>query len=194
MPFLLPLLYQIGLGFTAIQSGLLIMPQAMAAMSLKFTMPGILRKFGYRRVLVANTVALGCMILLFSTIDAHTPVWLIVGMAFCFGFFSSMQYTSMNTLSYADVDEEQASPASTIASTVQQMSMTFGIATASLAAALFVPDRFHTDAPQMIHGIHLAFLVLGALTIASTAVFTTLRNDDGEAVSRHRSAELQAGS
>ncbi len=194
MPFLLPLLYQVGLGFTAIQSGLLIMPQALAAMSLKVTMPHILRKFGYRRVLIANTVGLGCMILLFSAIDAGTPMWHIVAMAFCFGFFSSMQYTSMNTLAYADVDEEQASPASTIASTFQQMSMSFGVASASLAAALFVPDRFHTDAPQMVHGIHLAFLLLGVLTILSTAVFATLRNDDGEAVSRHRSTELQTGS
>jgi EmrB/QacA subfamily drug resistance transporter len=193
MPFLLPLLYQIGFGFTAIQSGLLIMPQAFAAMSLKVTMPQILRKFGYRRVLIANTAALGGMILLFSTVGAHTPVWIIVAMAFGFGFLSSMQYTSMNTLAYADIDEEQASPASTIASTTQQMSISFGVATASLAVALFVPDRFHTDSPQMIHGIHLALLLLGALTVASTMVFATLRNDDGEAVSRHRSSELQAG-
>src|ERR1700691_2634435 len=69
IPFLLPLLYQVGLGFTPIQSGLLIMPQAFAAMTLKLTMPLILKKFGYRRVLIINTVALGLMIFLFSTID-----------------------------------------------------------------------------------------------------------------------------
>ena len=191
MPFLLPLLYQIGIGFSAIQSGLLIMPQAVAAMSLKITMPSILRKFGYRRVLIANTIALGSMILMFSSIGLRTPAWSIALMAFIFGFFTSMQYTSMNTLAYADVGEEQAAGASTIASTVQQMSISFGIATASLATALFVPDRFHTSPPQMIHGIHLAFLVLGGLTIASTVVFTSLRGSDGEAVSRHR-AELPA--
>jgi len=74
IPFLLPLLYQVGLDFTPIQSGLLIMPQALAAMTLKLTMPQILRKFGYRRVLIANTIALGLMIFLFATIDAVTPV------------------------------------------------------------------------------------------------------------------------
>ena len=131
MPFLLPLLYQIGIGFSAIQSGLLIMPQAVAAMSLKITMPSILRKFGYRRVLIANTIALGSMILMFSSIGLRTPAWSIALMAFIFGFFTSMQYTSMNTLAYADVGEEQAAGASTIASTVQQMSISFGIATAS---------------------------------------------------------------
>jgi EmrB/QacA subfamily drug resistance transporter len=189
IPFLLPLLYQVGLGFTPIQSGLLIMPQAFAAMSLKLTMPYILKKFGYRRVLIANTIALGLMIFLFSTIDAATRVWMIVMMAFTFGFLTSLQYTSMNTLAYADVNERQASGASTIASTVQQLAVSFGVAAASLAAALFIPDRMHATAPQMIHGIHLAMLLLGALTIVSTIVFIELRSGDGDAVSRHK-AEL----
>src|ERR1700744_6557987 len=69
IPFLLPLLYQVGLGFSPIQSGLLIMPQAFAAMSLKLTMPLILKRFGYRRVLISNTILLGVMIMLFATIN-----------------------------------------------------------------------------------------------------------------------------
>jgi EmrB/QacA subfamily drug resistance transporter len=192
IPFLLPLLYQVGLGFTPIQSGLLIMPQALAAMTLKLTMPLILRKFGYRRVLITNTAILGLLILLFSTIDAATPVWLIVLMAFTYGFLTSLQYTSMNTLAYADVDEGKASSASTIASTVQQMAVSFGIAAASLTAAVFVPDRLHANAPEMIHGIHLALLLLGALTIVSTIVFNALKSGDGDAVSQHK-AELPSG-
>src|SRR5450755_3424446 len=143
IPFLLPLLYQVGLGFSPIQSGLLIMPQAFAAMSLKLTMPLILKRFGYRRVLISNTILLGAMILLFSTISLDTPAWLIVAMAFAYGFLTSLQYTSMNTLAYADVRSEEAADASTIASTIQQMAVSFGVATASLAAALFVPDRIH---------------------------------------------------
>jgi EmrB/QacA subfamily drug resistance transporter len=192
IPFLLPLLYQVGLGFTPIQSGLLIMPQALAAMTLKLTMPMILRKFGYRRVLIANTLCLGLMILLFSTIGVHTPVWMIVSMAFTFGFLTSLQYTSMNTLAYSDINEREASPASTIASTIQQMAVSFGVASASLAAALFIPDGLHATASEMIHGIHLALLALGALTIVSTFVFSRLRDGDGDAVSRHN-AELPTG-
>src|SRR5271168_2921938 len=189
IPFLLPLLYQVGLGFTPIQSGLLIMPQALAAMTLKLTMPLILRRFGYRRVLIANTVALGLMIFLFSAIDAGTPAWLIVLMAFTYGFLTSLQYTSMNTLAYADVNAREASGASTIASTVQQLAVSFGVAAASLAAALFIPDKVHSTGPQMIHGIHLALWALGALTIVSTIVFNELKAGDGDAVSRHK-AEL----
>ena len=103
IPFLFPLLYQVGLGFTPIQSGLLMMPQAIAAMSLKLTMPRILARFGYRAVLVSNTLIIGLLILLFATIGKGTPVWLIVAEVFCYGFFTSLQYTSMNTLVYADV-------------------------------------------------------------------------------------------
>jgi len=186
IPFLFPLLYQVGLGFTPIQSGLLMMPQALAAMSLKMTMPAILRRLGYRQVLISNTLILGALILLFATIGAGTPVWLIVTEVFVFGFFTSLQYTSMNTLVYADVTEEQTSSASTIASTMQQMSISFGVATASLATAFFIPDRFNSNAAEMIHGIHRAFLCLGGLTILSTIVFHELKAEDGDNVSRHK--------
>jgi EmrB/QacA subfamily drug resistance transporter len=186
IPFLFPLLYQVGLGFTPIQSGLLMMPQAIAAMSLKLTMPRILARFGYRGVLVSNTLILGLLIAFFATIGVGTPVWLIVAQVFCFGFFTSLQYTSMNTLVYADVTEEQTSSASSIASTMQQMSISFGVATASLATAFFIPDRFRSNAPEMIHGIHHAFLVLGLLTVLSTIVFRGLKSGDGDNVSQQK--------
>ena len=189
IPFLLPLLYQVGMGFSPIQSGLLIMPQAVAAMSLKLTMPHILKKFGFRRVLIANTITVGLMIFLFSTVGIGTPIWMIVVLAFAYGFLTSLQYTSMNTLAYADVSAREASGASTIASTIQQMAVSFGVATASLAAALFVPDRVHSNGPEMIHGLHLALVALGALTIVSTVLFSELKGGDGDSVSRHN-AEL----
>ncbi|MGA2420151.1 MAG: MFS transporter, partial [Candidatus Acidiferrum sp.] len=187
LPFLFPLLYQVGLGFTPIQSGLLMMPQAIAAMSLKVAMPRILARFGYRAVLVSNTLLIGLQILLFATIGARTPVWLMVLELFCYGFFTSLQYTSMNTLVYADVSEEQASSASSIASTTQQMAISFGVASASLVTAFFVPDRHTSDAGQFIHGVHRAFLVLGGMTILSTIVFRGLKKGDGEEVSGGRS-------
>jgi EmrB/QacA subfamily drug resistance transporter len=188
IPFLFPLLYQVGLGYTPVQSGLLFMPQALAAMSLKMTMPRIIARFGYRRVLLANTLGIGVLIALFATIGEETPVWLIVAEAFCFGFASSLQYTSMNTLTFADVSAAQTSNASTIASTMQQMAISFGVATASLVTAVFIPDTTRTSAPQMIRGIHEGFLALGILTILSTVVFGRLRDDDGDNVSRGKPA------
>ena len=189
IPFLFPLLYQVGLGFTPIQSGLLIMPQAAAALSLKFVLRKILQRFGYRRVLIFNTLMLGVMTLSFATIGAGTPVWLIVTQVFIFGMFTSLQYSSMNTLVYADVTDEQTSGASAITSTVQQMSISFGIAIGSLLTALFVPDRFHTSAPQMIHGIHLTFLILGGWTIVSSYIFLDLKKDDGNTLSLHKALQ-----
>ncbi len=186
IPFLMPLLYQIGLGWTPIQSGLMMVPQAIAAMSLKPFMSGLLTRLGYRNVLIANTLLLGGMILSFATIGSGTPVPFVVAQVFCFGLFTSMQYTSMNTLVYADVTTEESSSASTIASTAQQLSISFGVAAASLVTAMFIPDRFNNDPVQMIHGIHLAFLVLGAMTIVSVVVFRRLRSDDGNAISQHK--------
>jgi EmrB/QacA subfamily drug resistance transporter len=189
IPFLFPLLYQVGLGFSPVQSGMMMMPQAIAAMSLKMTMPRILALIGYRGVLISNTVIIGLLIVLFATIGPVTPVWLIVLEAFCFGFFTSLQYTSMNTLVYADITDENTSSASTIASTMQQMSISFGVASASLATAFFIPDRFHSSAPEMIHGIHQAFLCLGGLTILSTLIFAELKSGDGDNVSRHKALQ-----
>jgi len=189
IPFIMPLLYQVGLGFNPVQSGLFMMPQAIAAMSLKMTMPKILARFGYRAVLVSNTLILGGLIALFATIDVGTPIPLIVLQTFCFGFFSSLQYTSMNTLVYADILGEQASAASSIASTMQQMSLSFGVAVASLVTAVFIPDRFHSSGRQMISGVHDAFFVLGGLTALSTIVFSELKSEDGQITSRHKVLE-----
>jgi len=186
IPFLFPLLYQVGLGFTPIQSGLLIVPQTAAALGLKVVMQRILKRFGYRRVLIFNTVMLGVMIVSFATIGAGTPAGLIVAQVFLFGVFTSLQYSSMNTLVFADVTEEETSGASAITSTVQQMSISFGIATASLLTAVFVPDRFHTSPAQMVHGIHEAFLALGAWTIFSALTFRQLKADDGNTLSLHK--------
>ncbi|HEY2902370.1 MAG TPA: MFS transporter [Polyangia bacterium] len=188
MPFLLPLLYQTGLGYSPLQSGLLILPQPLAAMSLRLLMPHILRRAGYRRVLLLNTIALGILIGLFAIVGLRTPVWVIVLQAFAFGFFSSFQYTSMNTLGYADVADADTSLASTIASAAQQLSMSFGVASASLAAALFIPYGAQTAPPQIIHGIHMAFLALGAFTLLSSITFSQLKSADGDNVSLHKVA------
>jgi EmrB/QacA subfamily drug resistance transporter len=190
VPFLLPLLYQVGLGLTPIQSGLLIMPQAAAAMSTKFLMPKILDRFGYRSVLVVNTVVLGLLLMLFATIRPGTPIWLIVLQAFVYGALTSTQFTSMNTLVYADVPRDEASNASSIASTLQQLSISFGVAAAGLTTVFFIPDRLRAIPGEMITGLHEAFLALGAFTVLSTLVFWRLKRDDGADETRQKDIHL----
>jgi EmrB/QacA subfamily drug resistance transporter len=190
IPFLFPLLYQVGLGFTPIQSGLMMMPQAIAAMTLKPAMPKILARFGYRAVLISNTLLIGMLILLFATIGRSTPLWLVVIEMLFYGFFTSLQYTCMNTLVYADVTTAQESSASSIASTAQQMAVSFGVAAASLVTVFFLPSKYFSDPAQFIHGIHRAFFVLGGMTLFSTLVFSELKKGDGDAVSRRAGHSL----
>jgi len=192
VPFLLPLLYQVGLGFTPIESGLLVMPQAIASMSMKALMPQILRRVGYRGVLISNTVILGSLLMAFATIGLRTPVWMIVFLALLYGAFTSLQYTSMSTLVFADIAEEDASGASSIASTAQQMSISFGVAVAGLATAFFIPSS-RSNPVEMIHGIHKALIALGILTVLSTIVFYGLKSGDGDDVSLHKVVHIHPG-
>jgi nitrate/nitrite transporter NarK len=189
VPFLLPLLYQVGLGFTPVQSGLLIMPQSIASLVTKFVMPRILNTVGYRIVLISNTVITGGLIMLFATIVPGTPVWSIVALALCYGSFQSLQLTSMNTLVYADIPTPKASNASSIASTLQQLSISFGVAAAGLTTAFFIPAS-PANSSEMIGGLHEAFLVLGGFTVLSTVIFGRLQRGDGENETRQKDLHL----
>ncbi|TAJ33150.1 MAG: DHA2 family efflux MFS transporter permease subunit [Reyranella sp.] len=184
IPFLFPLLYQIGLGFSPIQSGLLVLPQAIASLGMKTFLPVILARFGYRTVLLVNTVMCGVMIMTFFTVGAETPIWRIVAQSLVLGFFTSMQYTAMNTLVYADVVGRQTSGASTIYTTGQQLAISFGVAGAALVAAFFVPSGNAAESAAIIHGVQQAFLVLGILTVVSAVVFVELKADDAADVAR----------
>jgi MFS family permease len=183
MPFLLPLLYQLGLGFPAWQAGLLTMPHAIAAMGMKVIGRKLLTRFGHRCVLIANTVLLGGAICLFTLVDRQTPIWCILLLSFGVGFIASLQFTSMNTLVYADVDDLDASHAGSIASTSQQMSLSFGIAFAALLATWFLGHPAAAMSEQTIPALHKAFIVMGLMTMVSALTFRTLHSTDGNNVS-----------
>lgn len=184
LPFLLPLLYQLGLGLPAWQSGLLMMPTAAAAMGMKLISAWVLRRYGYRQVLVVNTVMIGLTISLFAQVNENTPIALIVLLGLAQGFFNSLQFSSMNSMAYADIETSDSSMASTIASSLQQLSMSFGLACGSLVAAWYLGDLPQTDRVAVTQALHHAFLTLGGLTILSSLSFWTLRSEDGESVSR----------
>jgi EmrB/QacA subfamily drug resistance transporter len=184
LPFLLPLLYQLGLGLPAWQSGLLMMPSAAAAMFMKFFSARLLARFGYRLVLVVNTAFIGLTIAMFSFVQLGTPIWTIVLISLCQGFFNSLQFSSMNTIAYADVEQKDSSMASTMASSMQQLSMSFGLACGSLITGWYLGDMPQTDRVVLTEALHHAFLTLAGLTILSAGMFWTLRKDDGESISR----------
>jgi EmrB/QacA subfamily drug resistance transporter len=188
LPFLLPLLYQLGLGLPAWQSGLLMMPAAAAAMGMKLIATRVLGRFGYRQVLVVNTLFIGVTIGLFSLVGPGTPVAMIVGIGLMQGFFNSLQFSSMNTLAYADIEPRDSSMASTISSSFQQLSMSFGLAAGSLVTAWFLGDVPQTDRAMVTRALHHAFVALAAMTMFSSFMFARLRREDGESISKGRAA------
>jgi len=159
-------------------------------MSMKMLMVRLLRRVGYRAVLISNTLLIGVLLALFATIGIGTRVWFIVLLAFCYGACTSLQYTSMNTLVYADTSDQEASNASSIFATVQQMSISFGVAIAGLTTAFFLPSSASSNRLIFIHGIHSALIALGVLTVATTVLFGKLRKDDGSVVSHRETVHV----
>ncbi|QYM80435.1 DHA2 family efflux MFS transporter permease subunit [Horticoccus luteus] len=183
MPFLLPLLYQLGLGYAPWQAGLLTVPQALAAMAMKIISRPVLRRFGHRTVLLANTLVLGLTMMLFTQIDRGAPLLAILALSFTQGFVASLQFTAMNSLVYADIDDVDASKAGSLSSTAQQLSLSFGVALGSLIAGYFLGHVDQTNAAQTIPALHKAFFALGAVTIVSSLTFLGLHAHDGNNIS-----------
>jgi EmrB/QacA subfamily drug resistance transporter len=192
LPFLLPLLYQIGLGLPAWQSGLLMMPTAAAAMGMKLVASKVLARFGYRQVLVVNTVCIGITIGLYALVGPGTPIWAIIAIGVLQGFFNSLQFSSMNTLAYADIDQRDSSMASTISSSFQQLSMSFGLATGSLVTGWFLRGLPQTERAMVSNALHHAFLALAVVTLISSLIFWRLRRNDGESISRGQAVAERA--
>lgn len=190
LPFLLPLLYQLGLGLPAWQSGLLMIPAALAAMSMKLISVRLLRRFGYRQVLIVNTLLIGVTIGLFSLVGTETPVAVIVVISLLQGFFNSLQFASMNSLAYADVTVGDSSMASTISSSLQQLSMSFGLAAGSLITGWFLGDVLQTDRALVSTALQHALLALSVLTLLSSLTFWKLHRDDGESISRGKVVKM----
>jgi len=166
------------------------MPAALAAMSMKLLSTRVLRRFGYRQVLVANTVMMGVTLFLFSAVTPATPVPVIIVIGLIQGFFNSLQFSSMNSMAYADIETHDSSMASTMASSLQQMSMSFGLAAGSLVTAWYLGGHPQSDHAAVFDALHHAFRTLGVLTMLSSLTFWGLRPRDGESVSRANLQEM----
>lgn len=184
LPFLLPLLYQVGMGLPAWKSGLLMMPSAIAAMGMKMFSQRLLKRFGYRQILIVNTVCIGLTIATFSQVDSSTPLAAIAALGLLQGFFASMQFSSMNSLAYADIDAKDSSMASTMSSSFQQLSMSFGLAAGSLVTGWYLGNVVQIDRVLVTSALHHAFLTLGLITAVSSLLFWRLKPNDGDSISR----------
>ena len=172
------------MGLPAWQSGLLMMPMAAGAMGMKFMSTGLLRRYGYRQVLVVNTVLIAATIAAYAVVGVGSTGTEIVGIGLVLGLVNSLQFSSMNSMAFADIDVADSAMASSIASTMQQLSMSFGLACASLVTAYYLAKLPQTDHAVVTRALHDAFLTLAGLTVVSSLSFWALRPSDGESVSR----------
>jgi EmrB/QacA subfamily drug resistance transporter len=178
VPFLLPILLQIPLHYSAQTAGFLIAPTALGVLFVKPFSLQFIRMFGYKKLLILNTLLVALSLWSFMTITAATPLAIIAVQTFIFGFLISMQYTAMNTLAYADVMPTELNAATTFMSTIQQLSQSFGVAASALLIHSF--SQYFQQSFSLTIGIFQhTFFAMGILTIGSMLVFVRLRKNDG---------------
>lgn len=179
IPFLLPLLQQIGLGFSPQLSGLLLAPIALGIIFSKLSALRILKRVGYRSYLLVNTLFVSLLLCTFQIIDLTTSVYTIAFLTFLFGIVTSAQFTAMNSLAFADIYEDDLSASTSITSTVQVLSQSLGVAIGAILLRCF---SYFSDQPHTlsISVFHKTFFALAFITIFSGIIFFPLKYKDGQ--------------
>lgn len=177
VPLLLPLMIQVAYGQSAVVSGWIVAPMAITAMFGKSAVIKILNKIGYRKTLMANTFIIGILICSMAIPSINTNVYWFLPLLAILGFFNSIQFTSMNTISIADLRDSQTSSGNSLVSVNQQLAIGFGIAFGLIVLKLYQGSSFvHNEIHQ---AFRYTFLTIGLLTILSGLVFRRLHFRDG---------------
>ncbi len=183
VPFLLPLMFQLGFGMTPFKSGLLTFASALGAIGLKFFAAKFLRIAGFRTILIVAGVAGSAMIAVNGWFTAQTPVAVIVGVLLVAGFLRSLFFTSANALVFADTPPEETAQATAMSAVLQQVSIAIGVA---VAGAVLEAVTFMTGEPLGLDHFRIAFVVVAILTGLSALAFLPLDKGAGQSVSGHQ--------
>jgi EmrB/QacA subfamily drug resistance transporter len=181
LPFLLPLMLQVGFGLSPLKSGLLTFAQAAGAMTMKTSVTTVLRLFGFRKVLVGNAAIGASFIFAYAFFRPSTPHAVIFVLLLAGGFFRSLQMTSINTLSYADVPPAMLSRATSLTSMCQQLSQTVGVGTG--ATILYLLLATHGEGALTASDFSVALLAVGGISLSSVPLFLRMSPDAGAEVS-----------
>lgn len=184
IPFLLPLLLQVGFGLNPFQSGAITFAAAAGALAMKITAQPILRQFGFRSVLTVNGLICAAFFFGYALFTPETAHWLIFIILVAGGFFRSLQFTSLNALAYSDVDEKQMSQATGIVSVGQQVALSGGVALAGLV--LEGARQWRGDAVLTAADFGPAFAAVAAFSVVAAFIHVRLAPDAGAEVSGHR--------
>ena len=179
LPLLIPLLMQVDYNQTAVISGWIIAPMALSSMIAKPVVVPILNRFGYRKILLFNTIIIGILIMILAIPSRECSVYIFLPIIITIGFFNSVQFTAMNSISIADLRDYQPSSGNSLLSVNQQLSFGFGIAI-GLAVLRFFQGREWFTQNAMHWAFRLTFITMGVITILSTIVFSYLHKSDGD--------------
>ena len=180
-PFLLPLLLQVGLGWSPLKAGTVSIAQVIGVLAYKPVAPIIMRRWGFRSTMVWASVAVGFLIAAPGFFRADTPIALIVVLLAIGGFSRSVQFTAINTVAFADVPQSSVSRAVTLSTVMQQVSLSLGISFGALLLSLthsgggkLTPDRFTVP-----------FMAIGLISMAAIPFYRSLAADAGSTISGH---------
>ncbi|MBL8569942.1 MAG: multidrug transporter subunit MdtD [Phreatobacter sp.] len=173
MPFLLPLLLQIGLGRTPMEAGMMMLPVAAMAMTAKRIVPALIARHGYRRVLVCNTILVGSLMASFSA-SPSLPLWAMLIQLGLYGGANSIQFTAMNTVTLRDLDAAGAGSGNSLFSMVQMLSMSLGVTVAGALLAAFSSYFGRATPVEALAAFRATFLCIGLITCASAWIFWQL--------------------
>ena len=177
LPFLLPLMLQVGFGLTPFQSGLITFCSALGAMMVKTAVPVILKRLGFRTVLTVNAVVSACFLAACAAFTPTTPYAVMMAILLAGGFFRSLEFTSLNAIAYADIEPRRVGRATALVSVAQQLAIATGVAVGALAVDLTVQLR-HQPAITA-NDFAPAFLLVAAISALAAPIFYRMPADAG---------------
>lgn len=189
LPFLLPLLMQIGFGLSPFQSGMVTFASAIGALGMKTLAARIIRTFGFRNIMTVNAVVSSFFLAACALFTPATPLLLIMIILIVGGFFRSLQFTAINTLAYAEISPEETSRATTLVSVIQQLAISAGVAIGAFAVEATM--AVNKSAELSAADFWPAFVVVAVLSATSAYSFWRLPEDAGHQISGHKIPALE---
>lgn len=182
IPFMLPLLFQLGFGLSALHSGLLTFGSAIGSITVRPMSATLLRLLGFRRLMTTNAIIVAGVMAGFTLLQPTTPHWLVLGYVMLFGVVRTTQFNTSNMLAYSEIPPARLSRSTSLGSAMQQLTLGFGV---SISAALLDVVMPHGSLPSL-HDFHVVFLIMALVPLCASAGFLPLAETDGIEVSRHR--------
>jgi EmrB/QacA subfamily drug resistance transporter len=190
LPFLLPLLMQVGFGLSPFKSGLVTFASAVGAMGMKTLAARIIRTFGFRNIMVINAIVSSAFLAACALFTASTPLLLIMIILVVGGFFRSLQFTAINTVAYAEVDPARMSRATTLVSVNQQLAISAGVAVGAFCVESTVALRHQSGLNA--DDFAPAFIVVSIIAAISAYFFYQMPDDAGHEISGRKAVEISS--